>query len=158
MLNFGRSTMRRLCILSTCSYYNIPAFRSHHETYTVDTRADTFEGHDGMAGLLSKGYSDAQRIALSPFVARDTCAIRYHMESGWAATELLELIDEELNPNREKQRASQAILDAIRVLPEPVAGDLFVTCTARGDVGVILFYFGQGKMYSSGGLAGQLIR
>lgn len=66
------------------------------------------------------------------------------MESEWAAVELLDYLEEELNPNRGAQRASQAMLDGIRVLPAPVAGDLFITCAARGDIGVILFYHEEG--------------
>lgn len=67
------------------------------------------------------------------------------MEPGWAAGELLDLVEQNLNPNRTMQRAAQAMLDAIRVLPGPVAGDLLVTCAARGDISVILFYFDQGR-------------
>ncbi|CAM9236775.1 unnamed protein product [Scytosiphon promiscuus] len=74
---------------------------------------------------------------------------RHHMEPDWAAVELLDYIGEELNhpecgAREKKQRSSQMTLDAIRVLPEPVAGDLFVTCAARGHIGVILFYFQEG--------------
>lgn len=71
------------------------------------------------------------------------------MEPEWAAVELLECIDSELNPGRgaEQQQhlSSQTTLSAIRVLPAPVAGDLFVTCAARGHVGVIIFYFEEGE-------------
>lgn len=71
------------------------------------------------------------------------------MEPEWAAVELLEYIDSELNPDRgpeqQQERSSQMMLSAIRVLPAPVAGDLFVTCAARGDIGVILFYFEEGR-------------
>lgn len=71
------------------------------------------------------------------------------MEPEWAAVELLDCIEEELTPRREGeqqqlQRSSQMMLDAIRVLPAPEAGDLFVTCAARGHVGVVLFYFEEG--------------
>ena len=67
--------------------------------------------------------------------------------------ELLECIDNELNPGRgaeqqQQQLSSQATLSAIRVLPAPVAGDLFVTCAARGHIGVILFYYGEGQQHS----------
>lgn len=68
------------------------------------------------------------------------------MEPKWAAVELLSLVREELNPKRRgRQRASQPMLDAVRVLPIPVAGDLFVTCAARGDMSVILFYHEEGE-------------
>lgn len=68
------------------------------------------------------------------------------MAREWAAVELLECIDDELSPNRGGiGRESQTKLDAIRVLPAPVAGDLFVTGAARGDIGVILFYFEEGE-------------
>lgn len=70
---------------------------------------------------------------------------RHHMEPAWATVELLGVVEAELNPNCGGQRVSQAMLDAIRVLPAPVAGDLFVTCAARGDIGVILFYFEEGE-------------
>lgn len=76
---------------------------------------------------------------------------RHHMESEWSAVEVLECIDSELNPGRGaeqlQQMSSQATLSAIRVLPAPVAGDLFVTCAARGHIGVILFYFEEGEQY-----------
>lgn len=73
------------------------------------------------------------------------------MEPEWASMELLDCIEEELNPRREAehqqhQRSSQMMLDAIRVLPVPEAGDLFVTCAARGHVGVVLFYFEEGTV------------
>lgn len=75
-------------------------------------------------------------------------ACRHHMEPEWAAVELWDCIKEELSPERGagelKQRSSQMMLDAIRVLPAPVAGDLFVTCAARGHIGVVLFYFQEG--------------
>lgn len=68
------------------------------------------------------------------------------MEPEWAAVELLSYFEEELNPNRgDAQNASQAMLNAIRVLPAPVAGDVFVTCAARGNIGVILFYSEEGE-------------
>lgn len=69
------------------------------------------------------------------------------MEPTWAVVELLSLIQEELlNPKRrDRQRASQSMLDAVRVLPIPVAGDLFVICAARGDISVILFYHEEGE-------------
>lgn len=67
------------------------------------------------------------------------------MASAWAAVELLECISDELSPNQHTGRTSQTILDAIRVLPAPVAGDLFVNSAARGDIGVILFYFEEGE-------------
>lgn len=67
------------------------------------------------------------------------------MEPRWAAVELLDLVEKNLNPHGAMQRASQAVLDAIRVLPGLVAGDLLVTGAARGDISVILFYFDQGK-------------
>lgn len=72
------------------------------------------------------------------------------MEPEWAAVELLECIDSEVNPGRgaelqpQQPQSSQTTLSAIRVLPAPVAGDLFVTCAARGDIGVILFYYEEG--------------
>lgn len=66
------------------------------------------------------------------------------MEPEWAAVELLGCIEQELTPNRGDEKVSQMMLNAIRVLPVPVAGDLFVTCAARGDIGVIMFYYGQG--------------
>lgn len=73
------------------------------------------------------------------------------MEPEWAAVELLDCIEEELTPRREveqqqHERSSQMMLDAIRVLPAPEAGDLFVTCAARGHVGVVLFYFEEGTV------------
>lgn len=71
------------------------------------------------------------------------------MEPEWAAVELLDSIDSELNLGRgaeqQQQQSSQATLSAIRVLPAPAAGDLFVTCAARGHIGVILFYFEEGE-------------
>lgn len=71
------------------------------------------------------------------------------MEPEWAAVELLDCIDIELNPGRgaeqQQQLSSQATLSAIRVLPAPVAGDLFVTCAARGNIGVIIFYYEEGE-------------
>lgn len=74
---------------------------------------------------------------------------RHHMEPEWAAVELLDCIDGELNPGRgaeqQQQQSSEATLSAIRVLPAPVAGDLFVTCAARGHIGVVLFYFEEGE-------------
>lgn len=72
-------------------------------------------------------------------------AVRSHMEPGWAAVELLHTVKEKLGPTRTPERASQGMLDAIRVLPEPVAGDLFVTCAARGDISAILYYFHEGE-------------
>lgn len=63
----------------------------------------------------------------------------------WAAVELLECIGDELSPDRHVERASWTKLAAIRVLPAPVAGDLFVTNAARGDIGVILFYLEEGE-------------
>eukprot|EP00752_Nemacystus_decipiens_P005219 g4738.t1 len=70
------------------------------------------------------------------------------MEPEWAAVELLECVDSELNlsgsAEQQQQLSSQTTLSAIRVLPAPVAGDLFVTCAARGHVGAILFYFEEG--------------
>lgn len=68
------------------------------------------------------------------------------MAREWAAVELLECIGDELSPDRHVERASQTKLEAIRVLPAPVAGDLFVTNAARGDIGVILFYFEEGEL------------
>ena len=71
------------------------------------------------------------------------------MEPEWAAVELLECIDSELNlggnADQRHQLSSQATLSAIRVLPAPVAGDLLVTCAARGQIGVIRFYFEEGE-------------
>lgn len=72
---------------------------------------------------------------------------RYHMEPEWAAVELLDCIDNELDSGRDveqRQQSSEAMFTAIRVLPAPEAGDLFVTCAARGDIGVVLFYFEEG--------------
>lgn len=69
------------------------------------------------------------------------------MEPEWAAVELLECIDDELNPDRgpkQQQEHSSQMMSAIRVLPAPVAGDLFVTCAARGNIGVILYYYAEG--------------
>lgn len=68
------------------------------------------------------------------------------MAREWAAVELLECVGDELSPDRHVERASQTKLEAIRVLPAPVAGDLFVTNAARGDIGVILFYFEEGEL------------
>ena len=83
------------------------------------------------------------------------------MAREWAAVDLLECVADELSPNRRGggdgglERESQAKLDAIRVLPAPVAGDLFVTGAARGDIGVILFYFEEGaKKNEQGGFRG----
>lgn len=77
------------------------------------------------------------------------------MEPEWAAVELLERIDSELNPGgsaeQQQQLSSQTTLSAIRVLPAPVAGDLFVMCAARGHIGVILFYFEEGEQYATFG-------
>ena len=82
------------------------------------------------------------------------------MAREWAAVDLLECVADELSPNRRGggdgglERESQAKLDAIRVLPAPVAGDLFVTGAARGDIGVILFYFEEGaKKKRTGGFS-----
>ncbi|CAM9168361.1 unnamed protein product [Ectocarpus fasciculatus] len=90
--------------------------------------------------------ADVRREGLLSATSRVT---RHHMEPEWAAVELLDCIKEELTPRREAEqqqheRSSQMMLDAIRVLPAPEAGDLFVTCAARGHVGVVLFYFEEG--------------
>ncbi len=74
-------------------------------------------------------------------------ALRHHMEPEWSAVELLDCIDIELDPGldvEQRQHSSQAIFTAIRVLPAPEAGDLFVTAAARGSIGVVLFYHEEG--------------
>lgn len=67
------------------------------------------------------------------------------MESRWAAIDLLELIEEELYSTREPPMPSREALDASRVLPGSVAGDMFVNSAARGQLGDIVSYFKKGK-------------
>jgi len=70
------------------------------------------------------------------------------MEPEWSMVELLDCIDNELDPGRDvepRHQSSQAIFTAIRVLPAPEAGDLFVTAAARGNIGAVLFYVEEGE-------------
>lgn len=122
----------------------ISFFRSAYETVTTAVC-----GVVRNVGQLSPVFVYLVLFVRS-FVTWCCCSLcRHHMEPEWAAVELLECIDSELNPGgsaeQQQQLSSQTTLSAIRVLPAPVAGDLFVTCAARGHIGVILFYFEEGE-------------
>ncbi|CAM9573263.1 unnamed protein product [Pylaiella littoralis] len=125
---------------------------NNHNTGSINNIVDVdgygsggvVDQHRPRQQLRPRSKADVRREDLLSAASRAT---RHHMEPEWAAVELLECIDDELNPDRgpkQQQEHSSQMMSAIRVLPAPVAGDLFVTCAARGNIGVILYYYAEG--------------
>ncbi|CAM9852318.1 unnamed protein product [Choristocarpus tenellus] len=85
--------------------------------------------------------SDFRHIGILLHIFRATS---HHMEPGWASIDLLDLMNDALNPNLGEERSSVVLLNSIRILPQLVAGDLFIINAARGSIDVTLAYYNRG--------------